>query len=153
MPKDLEGISGLILPGGESSTMIKLCDRFELWEPLKESKIPFWGVCAGSILMAKTVENPNQKSLAKMDITVRRNAYGRHAESFQENILLSTGKEEQAVFIRAPKFISWSSGVTVAGTVREEAVFLRQGKNMVTAFHPELTDSSWAHELFLRFIL
>jgi 5'-phosphate synthase pdxT subunit len=147
--EDLTDLRGLILPGGESTTMIRLAKQFSLWSELQALMIPCWGVCAGSILMAKEVENPAQESLALMDIKVRRNAYGRQLESFQQELLVD-GKAEQAVFIRAPKFVSWGSGVKKRGTLGQEVVFLDDGKHMVTAFHPELTDSSWFHELFLQ---
>jgi 5'-phosphate synthase pdxT subunit len=152
LPEHLAGIQGLILPGGESTTMIKLAKLFGLWEPLKEkaAHIPFWGVCAGSILMANQVENPSQESLGVMDVRVRRNAYGRQLESFQGVVDLLGVRQEPAVFIRAPKFVSWGETVKVAGTVNQEAAFLDNGRHMVTAFHPELTDSSWFHQIFLQ---
>lgn len=151
LPADLVGLDGLVLPGGESTTMIKLAKQFDLWEPLKAkaAEIPFWGICAGSILMAKEVENPAQESLGVMDIKVRRNAYGRQIDSFQQDVNLSTGANEQAVFIRAPKFVSWGPSVSVAGTVLGESSFLSDGRHMVTAFHPELTPSAWCHRIFL----
>lgn len=153
LPQDLNGISGLILPGGESTTMLKLAKQFDLWLPLQEKakEIPFWGVCAGSILMASEVENPKQESLQVMDVKVRRNAYGRQLESFQQDIDLGNDVE-QAVFIRAPKFVSWGPKVNVVGRVREDAVFLAEGKHMITAFHPELTESHWCHERFLAIV-
>lgn len=147
--EDLTDLRGLILPGGESTTMSKLAKQFGLWDPLREVKFPCWGVCAGSILMARTVENPTQDSLGLMDIHVRRNAYGRQMESFEGELLVD-GKPEAAVFIRAPKFVSWGAKVQVRGSVNNEAAFLDDGKHMVTAFHPELTHSSWCHELFLK---
>lgn len=148
---DLDAVRGLILPGGESTTMIKLAKQLGLWEALsgRAREIPYWGVCAGSILMAKEVENPTQESLAVMDFCVRRNAYGRQLESFQQELLVD-GKPEQAVFIRAPRFVSWGPGVKVRGGVGDEPSFLDDGHHMVTAFHPELTPSSWCHELFLK---
>jgi len=152
LPEHLDGIHGLILPGGESTTMIKLAKMFGLWEPLKQKAltIPYWGICAGSILMAKEVENPSQESLSVMDLTVRRNAYGRQLESFQGVVQLPNGQEDPAVFIRAPKFVRWGSQVKEAGRVSGEVCFLDDGFHLVTAFHPELTDSSWFHELFLK---
>lgn len=149
-PSDLSKVDGLILPGGESTTMIKLAGFFGLWKPLEERarEIPYWGICAGSILMAKAVENPSQASLGVMDLTVRRNAYGRQLESFQQLVDLGSSQEE-AVFIRAPKFLSWGSGVAVKGTVNGEPSFLDDGRHMVTAFHPELTESPWFHRIFL----
>ena len=154
MPQDLIGIDGLILPGGESSTMLKLMKSFALWEPVKElsHKIPFWGICAGSILMAKAVENPKQDCLAVMDVAVKRNAYGRQLESFEAPIELNDLELDElasAVFIRAPKFSHWGADVKVCGQVKGEPVFLESGSHMVTAFHPELTESHWCHKIFL----
>lgn len=154
LPEDLNGIQGLILPGGESTTMIRLAKQFGLWEALKEKakEIPYWGICAGSILMAQQVENPAQEALGIMDITVRRNAYGRQLESSQEKVSLEMNTEE-AVFIRAPRFVNIGDQVKVEGRVSEEPVYLSQGKHMVTAFHPELLDNSWCHEIFRQKIL
>ncbi len=148
-PKDLAGVQGLILPGGESTTMLKLAKEVGLWDELRKSSIPMWGICAGSILMAKAVKNPQQESLGLMDLEVERNAYGRQKESFQGEVLVD-GRAEAAVFIRAPKFLRWGSGVKVRGRVGEEVSFLDDGLHFVTAFHPELTDSSWCHRLFLE---
>lgn len=153
MPEDLNGIQGLILPGGESTTMIKLAKLFGLWEPLKAKakEIPYWGICAGSILMANTVENPAQESLGVMELVVRRNAYGRQLESFTEDLEDTDipGRAE-AVFIRAPKFVSWGKNISIKGKNRGEATYLESDRHMVTAFHPELTDNSWCHEIFLQ---
>ena len=155
LPSDLEGIQGLILPGGESTTMIRIAQESGLWNllPAISKKIPFWGICAGSILMARAVENPKQESLGVMDIAVRRNAYGRQLESFTTTLEvpeLSTREKAEAVFIRAPKFLKWGSNVQVRSKINEEAVFLDDGKHMVTAFHPELTENSWCHRLFVQ---
>jgi 5'-phosphate synthase pdxT subunit len=152
LPEHLSGIDGLILPGGESTTMIRLANLFSLWDPLKAKakEIPYWGICAGSILMAKEVENPSQESLGVMNIKVRRNAYGRQLESFQGRVDLENGQREPAVFIRAPKFAGWGREMNEAGKVNGEVVFLDDGRHMVTAFHPELTDSSWFHQIFLN---
>jgi 5'-phosphate synthase pdxT subunit len=152
LPQDLATVEGLILPGGESTTMTKLAKPSGLWEALQETshKIPFWGVCAGAILMARQVENPAQESLNVMDVKLRRNAYGRQKESFQTEVQLVTGEVEPAVFIRAPKFLSWGSGVKVQGRIGEEVAFLDDGFHLMTAFHPELTTSHWFHRLFLE---
>lgn len=154
LPEDLEGIQGLILPGGESTTMIRLAKNFGLWDALKTKaqEIPFWGVCAGSILMANKVVNPEQESLGIMDITVERNAYGRQLDSTQEAVTLDN-KVEDAVFIRAPKFVSMGSDVFVEGKVGQEPVFLSSKKHMVTAFHPEITENHWCHEIFRQKII
>jgi 5'-phosphate synthase pdxT subunit len=154
LASDLPGISGLILPGGESTTMLKLAQEFSLWEPLKEAaqKIPFFGVCAGSILMAKEVTNPSQPSLGVMDISVKRNGYGRQLDSFHQNLKLIGLPQTSttAVFIRAPKFISWNKQIMVRAEWNGEAVFLDDGKHLACAFHPELLDDSWAHRFFLE---
>lgn len=151
LPAELAGIQGLVLPGGESTTMIKLAKQFDLWEPLKAKakEVPYWGICAGSILMARQVENPVQESLGVMDLVVRRNAYGRQIDSFQQDVHLTSGAVEPTAFIRAPKFVSWGPNVTVEGKVLGESSFLSEGRHMVTAFHPELSPSHWCHELFL----
>ena len=107
--------------------------------------------------MAREVENPSQPSLGVMDLKVRRNAYGRQLDSFQGDVLLSDGTREPAVFIRAPKFVSWGAGVREMGRVplgnetrdSGEVAYLDDGIHMVTAFHPELTESSWCHQRFL----
>ena len=149
--QDLQGIRGLILPGGESTTMLKLAKQFGLWDELKilAKSIPFWGVCAGSILMARSVENPAQESLDVIDVVVERNAYGRQVDSFQGAVETKEGGMRPAVFIRAPKFKRWGPSVSVQGSVGEDASFLVSERHMVTAFHPELTDDSWFHERFL----
>lgn len=148
--KDLASLQALVLPGGESTTMLKLAQAFGLWDELRRlgGEIPFLGVCAGSILMAKEVENPAQPSLGVFDLKVRRNAYGRQLDSFQQEIEVE-GRREAAVFIRAPKFVSWGSAVAVKGRVNGEAVILDDGRHLVAAFHPELSSSHWCHELLL----
>jgi 5'-phosphate synthase pdxT subunit len=149
--ENLAGLDGLILPGGESTTMLKLAHELGMWEDLKirAQEIPYWGICAGSILMARHVENPEQPCLGVFDVNVRRNAYGRQLESFQGNVTLGAEKEP-AVFIRAPQFLSWGPNVKVAGTVDGKPVYLEEGRHCVTAFHPELTSSPWFHERFVR---
>ena len=99
--------------------------------------------------MAREVTGPTQESLGVMDIVVARNAYGRQLESFQQEVDLGSARE-QAVFIRAPKFSEWGKSVRIEGKVNGEAVYLSEGRHMVTAFHPELTDSNWCHERFLQ---
>ncbi len=148
---ELAEVHGLILPGGESSTMLKLARQFGMWDALKERarEIPYWGICAGSILMARAVESPAQESLDVMDLVIVRNAYGRQVDSFQGEIAVD-GEKHPAVFIRAPKFKSWGPSVKERGRVGTEAVFLESERHMVTAFHPELTEDSWFHERFLE---
>lgn len=149
---DFSGLHGLILPGGESTTMLKLLKVFEKWDEVRRlaERIPFWGICAGSILMARKVSNPEQDSLGVIDIEVVRNGWGRQVESFEGEVDLVDGTTAPAVFIRAPKFQAWGPKVQVMGRVRGEVVWLDDGRHMVTAFHPELTSSDWFHRKFLE---
>lgn len=156
LPKDLQGIGGLILPGGESTTMLHLLRVFDMVEAVQKraKEIPYWGICAGSILMARELvgksRGPNQISLNIMDIIVERNAYGRQMESFTDGVELGDGSREEATFIRAPKFSAWGKNVRVAGNYGKEAVFLEEGQHMVTAFHPELSQNLFFHRYFAK---
>lgn len=159
LPEDLEGIDGIILPGGESTTMSKLMRRFGLFDDLKqriEADLPAWGTCAGAILLAKEVTglNPPQ-TLQVMAIAADRNAYGRQRDSFTSTVTFTdeTGvlHSIDGVFIRAPKLhVLPDLNVTVFSTLNDEPVMLRQGNLLVTSFHPELTDDSSVHEYFMK---
>ncbi|MEO5667432.1 MAG: pyridoxal 5'-phosphate synthase glutaminase subunit PdxT [Bdellovibrionota bacterium] len=135
---DLEkaDFGGLILPGGESSTMLRLLNIFGMKEALVAyaKTHPVWGVCAGSILMAHHVENPEQESLDLIDLDVRRNAYGRQLDSFTTEL---AGMRE-AAFIRAPQFKRVGSDVRVVASHNGEPVWIDSGRHMATSFHPEL---------------
>jgi 5'-phosphate synthase pdxT subunit len=159
-PEQFREIDGLIIPGGESTTMLKLL-RYEpgLMEALAEfgREKPMFGTCAGAILMANEVSRPEQESLAMMDIGVERNAYGRQIDSrvaqiepepeFQQRT--GPGKLE-VVFIRAPIIRRVSGGAKVLAQYRGDPVLVEQGRHMVATFHPELTEDSRVHELFLE---
>lgn len=152
---DLDGLSGIILPGGESTTMLHLLELNALWEPLQRftSEYPTWGVCAGTILLAKRVEHPGQKSLAQLDITAERNAYGRQNESFVDAIS-GTAKwsgtpQFEGIFIRAPRIRNVGSSATVLFHHRDEPVMVEEKHLLASTFHPELTDSSAIHEYFI----
>lgn len=153
--EDLNKVNGLILPGGESTTMGHLLKVFAMEDAVREraQKIPYWGICAGSILMAKEIQGkvkgPGQAPLGIMDLVVERNAYGRQLESFTAPIEIDDGSREASTFIRAPKFASWGANVKVRGRYQGEAVFLDEGRHMVTAFHPELSENLFFHKLFL----
>lgn len=149
--EDLYLVDGLILPGGESSTMIKICELFDLWEPLiaRGKEIPYWGVCAGSILMAKEVLNPQQKSLELIHIKAIRNAYGRQMQSFESNEIEFQGSYTPGFFIRAPKLIALDPTVRPLATLKGEAVAWEENIHMVSSYHPELTDSLAMHAYFL----
>ncbi len=135
-PKQFDEVDGFILPGGESTTMLKLIDRFGLWDDLVaqfKSK-PVWGICAGSILMAEKVTNPEQKSFALLPITVQRNGYGRQIDSHHDTI-----NGYPVSLIRAPVITDVKEGVSIVAEHQGTPVWLRARQYMVTTFHPELT--------------
>jgi 5'-phosphate synthase pdxT subunit len=142
--------AGLILPGGESSTMLRLLNTFGMKQALADyaKTRPVWGICAGSILMAKNVENPAQESFGFIDLDVRRNAYGRQLDSFTTEL---AGMRE-AAFIRAPQFKRVGQGVKVVASHNGDPVWVDQGLHMATSFHPELAweRPSPVHKAFLE---
>lgn len=151
--KDVVGLDGLIIPGGESTTFYKLCERKKIFEKLKHIKYIF-GTCAGAIMLAKNISNkePNQKTLELMDITVNRNAYGRQNESFETDIHTSIGSVS-AVFIRAPKITKVEKNVSVLAKFNKEIIACEETINgkyyLALCFHPELTTTLF-HEYFLK---
>jgi 5'-phosphate synthase pdxT subunit len=157
--EQLSQIDGLIIPGGESTTMLKLMNYEGLVEPIAEfgRTKPVFGTCAGAILMAKDVTHPVQESFGLMDFGIERNAYGRQIDSrvvaldpapeFQKRT--SPGKLE-AVFIRAPIIRRVESGVKVLAEYDGDPVLIEQGRHLVATFHPELTSDSRVHKLFLE---
>jgi len=158
-PKDLARIDGLVFPGGESTTIAKLLDRIELAQPIRErvrAGMPVFGTCAGMILMAKEIaDRPDQPTLDLMDITVERNAFGRQVDSFETELSFGEdGNEKQVrgVFIRAPYVTRLGQEVQALSTFESKVVAVRQGNMLATAFHPELTDNSGVHEMFLRLV-
>lgn len=136
---DLQKIDGLIIPGGESTTMLKLLDEEQLFEPLLSfgERRPIFGTCAGAILLAKEVTNPAQRSLGLMDISVQRNGYGRQIDSRVVNIALD-GRTTEAVFIRAPVIRRTGPGARVLATYLDAPVLVEEGRHMAATFHPEL---------------
>ena len=151
--QQLDSCDGLIVPGGESTTMLKLLEIENLTEPLRQfaAQKPIFGTCAGAILLAHSVTNPAQPSLNLIDIDVERNAYGRQIDSRVARVQADSG-EMEAVFIRAPKILRVGSGSRILATYDGDPVWVEQGRHMVTTFHPELTPSSRVHEHFLRLI-
>jgi len=157
--EQLDAVDGLILPGGESTTMLKLMRYDGLLEALSEfgRRKPLFGTCAGAILMAREVSHPPQESLGLMDIDVERNAYGRQIDSrvaelepvaeFEQRT--APGKLE-AVFIRAPIIRRVGEGGKVLATYQGDPVLVEQGPHLVATFHPELTGDRRVHELFLE---
>jgi 5'-phosphate synthase pdxT subunit len=149
---DLQHLDGLVIPGGESTTMLKLLEVENLMEPLREfgRRRPIFGTCAGAILLANEVLNPSQASLGLMDIGVERNAYGRQLESRIAQ-LKAEGQDSdlEAVFIRAPIIRRVGEDVKVLARYQGDPVLVEQGRHMVATFHPELTSDSRVHRMFL----
>jgi len=156
LPKHLEGLDGLIIPGGESTTMGKLAVEYGLLEPLRElaaAGLPMWGTCAGLILLARDVGR-EQPLIGALDITVERNAFGRQVDSFEADLTVPVLEEPQrpfrAVFIRAPLVTRVGAGVEVLARLDDsQIVAVRQGHLLGTSFHPELTDDDRFHRYFL----
>ncbi len=155
VPSELDGVDGLVLPGGESTTISFLLDSSGLREPLAErlaAGMPAFGTCAGMILLATDVLDgrPDQRSFGVIDLAVRRNAFGRQVDSFEADLVVAgLDRPFHAVFIRAPGVESAGPDVEVLAEVDGRPVLARQGAIMVSAFHPELTDDLRLHEMFL----
>jgi pyridoxal 5'-phosphate synthase pdxT subunit len=150
-PEQLNEIDGLVIPGGESGTFLKLLGEEGLAK-LKDfvRAKPTFGTCAGCILLATEVENPKQAGLGALDITVRRNAYGRQIDSsIREGRLLDDDVPIEMVFIRAPKIERVGAGVEVIATEGNDPVLVRKGKTLAATFHPELSDDRRIHKYFL----
>ena len=166
-PGELEGLAGLVLPGGESTTMYKLATAFELLEPLRAAiaaGLPAFGSCAGMIMLADRIEDgiDGQRTVGGLDVVVRRNAFGRQVDSFEADLDFAEveGGPVHAVFIRAPWVEATGPGVEVLARVEGgpgdgRVVAVRGGADgqlLATSFHPELTGDARVHELFLRMV-
>lgn len=156
LPRDFDGLDGLILPGGESTTFSRLIGVNGLKGPILDlaaSHAPVWGTCAGLIALARRVEGRDQPILGLLDIEVKRNAYGRQIDSFETTISIPALGEApfHAVFIRAPRIEKVGAGVEVlARTADGVPVAVRQGNVLASSFHPELTEDPRFHAYFLR---
>ena len=153
----LDHIAGLVIPGGESTTIGKLLVDWSMLEPLRERNLrgmPIYGSCAGLILLCTDIENSDQPRLGLMDATVRRNAFGRQYDSFEADLPLpDLGAEPfRAVFIRAPVLLRTGPGVRVLADVDGRPVAVRQSNLLATSFHPELTEDSRLHRYFLDMV-
>ena len=157
-PDELGEVAGLIMPGGESTTLLKLMDAWDFFPALEKFHAggsPIFGTCAGLILLAREVESPRQRSLGFIDITAERNAYGRQKESFETQITADLGvgpRPIKAVLIRAPRIRRMGPGVTPLAEHRGETMMARQGSVLVASFHPELTDDPSVHRYFLEMV-
>jgi 5'-phosphate synthase pdxT subunit len=157
-PEQLDEIEALVIPGGESTTFLKLLGEkgFQQLKDFVTTK-PTFGTCAGAIMLAKEVENPKQQGLGAMDMTVRRNAYGRQIDSFIDEVPAAADLEQgkgplEMVFIRAPKIEGLGPGVEVLARQGGDPVLVRQGRTMAATFHPELSDDPRVHAYFLRLV-
>jgi 5'-phosphate synthase pdxT subunit len=161
---DLDGLDGLVLPGGESTTISRLLEVFELLEPLRArvaDGLPVYGSCAGMILLADSVLDgrPDQQGIGGLDVVVRRNAFGRQVDSFETDLDVAGVGAVHAVFIRAPWVESAGERTEVlarvpatGGTAAGRVVAVRQGRVLATSFHPELTGDHRVHGLFVEMV-
>ena len=164
-PETLHGLDGLIIPGGESTTICRLMGDLQLYKPLRElvaAGLPAWGTCAGMIVLAQRVNDLGLPTLEALDITVRRNAYGRQVDSFEADLDIPALGDPtfHAVFIRAPVVSDVGAGVEVLARLSPEdggsgngsPVAVRQGNILATTFHPELTEDTRFHRYFLGMV-
>lgn len=152
LPRELDGLDGLVLPGGESTTLLRLFDEYGFEGPIRALAVsgkPILATCMGFILLAKQISSPVQESLELVDVSLERNAYGRQVDSFEgEGEVM--GKPFHMVFIRAPRIVDVGKGVDVLGLFQGKPVLVRQGKMLCATFHPELTEDDTIHRLFLK---
>jgi 5'-phosphate synthase pdxT subunit len=154
-PEELSGLDGLIMPGGESTTMLKFLEKRGFFEALEEfsKRSAVFGTCAGAILLAREVRNPFQRSLGILDAVVERNAYGRQIDS---SILMAEtelpGGPLEMVFIRAPRIASIGDGVQILARRNGDPVLVRQGSVLAATFHPELSSDRRVHSLFVQIV-
>jgi len=161
-PHELDDLDGLVIPGGESTTIIRLADTFELTEPLRKrlaDGLPAFGTCAGMIMLADRIVDGTlgQQTFGGMDITVRRNAFGRQIDSFEADVELAGIPDYHALFIRAPWVEAVGPGAEVLGRVGSgpaagRIVAVRDGTRLATSFHPEITHDSRVHALFVAMV-
>ena len=155
LPSELDGLDGLVIPGGESTTFLKFLERDGFLDALRKfvAEKPTFGTCAGCILLAKEVRSPEQDSLGALDITVDRNAYGRQNDSAVLTAQTSLpGGELEMVFIRAPRITRTGQGVEVLAERDGSPTLVRAGRLLAATFHPELSEDSRVHEEFMRMV-
>ena len=158
LPDQLDGVDGLIIPGGESTTIVQLIDIYGLRDAIREkvkAGLPTWGTCAGMIVLADRLTDRRPDPLRLMNIDVSRNAFGHQVDSFEQDLEIAgvDGPPFRAVFIRAPVVNSAGAGTEVLARLDDgRPVAVRQDRMLATSFHPELTDDSRVHQLFVRMI-
>ena len=151
--KQLEDIEGLILPGGESTTLRRLMDLYGFKKALQQSDLPMFGTCAGLIVLAKDVEGETGY-LKKLNITVERNSFGRQVDSFESELdIKGIAKDIEGVFIRAPHIVQVEKGVEILSQVGDKIVAVKQGNYLGVSFHPELTDDYRITQYFIEHIV
>jgi 5'-phosphate synthase pdxT subunit len=150
----IKGLDGLVIPGGESTTIFPLLKKYKIDKEIKKANLPIFGTCAGAVIMAKEILNMDQNTLNLMDFTVERNAYGRQVDSFETDLKIpKIGKKPlNGVFIRAPIIKSAGKDVEVLAKQNGDPVLVRDGKFLAATFHPELTDDTRVHEYFLNIL-
>jgi len=152
----LENISGLIIPGGESTTIMKMMERYSLVHTIKEmhlSGMPIFGTCAGAIVLSKEIIGSDQSSLGLLDITIERNSYGGQLESFEtEAQIPELGQPFEAIFIRAPRIKRIGEGLNTLSEYKGDPIMVRDDHALVTTFHPELTEDHRIHEYFIEMV-
>lgn len=156
IPRHLEQVKALIIPGGESTTISKLMKEYNLDKAIVEKNkkgMPIYGTCAGSILLAKQTEDVKVNPLGLLDVSIKRNGYGRQIDSFETNLQIKNFSNPfHAIFIRAPTIDSYNSDSEVLAEFNNHPVMLRQNNILVTTFHPELTNDLRVHKYFLDMI-
>lgn len=154
--EQLDGIDGLIIPGGESTTIGKLMRKYDFMDAIRQFSAqgkPIFGTCAGLIVLAERIQGDEEAHLKLMDITVARNAFGRQRESFETDLTVKGIDETvRAVFIRAPLILEVGPGVEVLSTYKDEIVTARQGHLLAASYHPELTDDYRLHQYFVEMV-
>lgn len=156
-PEQLDSIQALIMPGGESTTMIRLMKVFSLWDRVKNkvhSGMPVFATCAGMVILSESIENyPHQETMGLLPVRIERNGYGRQVDSFETEIeipYIENDRQLLAVFIRAPRIIGTHGSVDILATYKNDPVLVEYKNILAASFHPELTDDTRIHEYFLR---
>ena len=154
LPGQLDSLDGLVIPGGESTTIARLMHLYELDKAILDFQGAIFGTCAGMIVLAHEATDgvPGQRQLGLIDIAVLRNGYGRQVASFESVVTLSDNVTVPGVFIRAPKIVSLGSGVSVLGHLDGDPVLVQQGPVLAASFHPELGDDLSVHKCFLELV-